>query len=81
MAIIIYLDNFNAQQREICGPCTAQGLDYRGQIPLPVCRVARLEKELGHIPTDGEVKAEGIDATRIPLHCPNGYTSPRPEAR
>ena len=70
---IIHLDHFEAGKTEVCYQCEAHGQTYVGTVPIPLCKLARLEDDLGKVPTYGQASQEGIDATSIPQECPNGY--------
>lgn len=72
---IVFLDNLNKAQREICSECSASGCTYTGMVPFPLCKPAYLESQLKKKPTYGEIQQRGIDTSSIPKGCPNGYIS------
>ena len=69
----IWIDNIPAEDQEKCFSCSAQGRDYRGQIPIPLCKIARFQKELGGKPRLGQLAERGIETNLVPKDCPNGY--------
>jgi len=71
--VVIYIDNLPASDREKCLACSAQGTDYRGQIPFPTCKIAKIEKRLLEKPKLGQIRKSDIDITNVPGNCPNGY--------
>ena len=74
--IVIYTDFFDKEGRDKCIDCSASGRDYRGMIPFPICKVARLENDLGKKPTYGQAEMYKVNTSSIPEGCPNGYLNP-----
>lgn len=62
---------FNSEQRQICNTCR---IESGG-----VCKLAELQKRLRRKPFTYDAVKEGLDFSKIPENCPNGYKQPDPQ--
>ncbi len=70
----IYLSNFPEEKIKPCMQCPARG-ETLAAVIIPICKIARLENQLGKIPTYEEISANNIQIDTPPEGCPNGYIS------
>jgi len=64
-------NNFDRDQREICNTCR---MESGG-----VCKLAELQQILKRKPFTYDAAKEGLDFSKIPDKCPNGYVQPDPQ--
>jgi len=75
--VTVSIDSFSEKDQAKCWGCSARGTTYRGQIPIPFCQLAQLEKRRDRtLITLADARRAHINATKIPQGCPNGYKNP-----
>lgn len=67
-AVSADINSFDLDQRKVCSSCRAEAGN--------ICKVAVMQKNLSRRPTTFDALREGVDVTRIPSTCPNGYKEP-----
>ena len=68
----VYLDKLPDEVYQNCESCRAQILMI-GSLELKKCQLAELEQKLGQKPNFSQAANQGINTSKVPVNCPNGY--------